>query len=309
MTTRREALILLAGAAASALAPMGLSAGAGVAARRKVHLFSKHLQWLDYGPMAETAAETGFDGVDLTDRPGGHLLPENVARDLPLAVGASRGAGLKADRITTAITDPGDPLSTAILQTASELGIGIYRMGWLKYDRTRPIPQQLDAYRARFEQFAQMNERFNIHGAYQNHVGTGVGSPVWDAWLLVRDLDPRWLGIRYDVRHAMAEGIRSWELGLQLVAPHVRSLDVKDFQWVQEDGEWTVESVPLGAGAVRFPYYFERLDELDIAADMTLHLEYPLGGADKGKKELSIPKEQILQAMQKDLKFLKKFNK
>jgi sugar phosphate isomerase/epimerase len=154
-----------------------------------------------------------------------------------------------------------------------------------------------------------MNERLGIHGAYQNHVGTGVGSSVWDAWLLVRGLDPRWLGIRYDVRHAMAEGIRSWELGLQLVAPHVRSLDVKDFQWMQEDGEWTVESVPLGAGAVRFPYYFERLDELGIAADMTLHLEYPLGGADKGKKELSVPEEQVLQAMQKDLEFLKVINK
>jgi sugar phosphate isomerase/epimerase len=308
MTTRREALILLAGAAASAMAPIGLSAGTGVAARRKVHLFSKHLQWLGYGPMAETAAEIGFDGVDLTVRPGGHVLPENVARDLPLAVEAIRGAGLKADRITTAITDPDDPLTAAILETVSELGIGIYRMGWLKYDRAQPIPQQLDAFRARFEQLAALNERFGIHGAYQNHVGTGVGSPVWDAWLLVRDLDPRWLGIRYDVRHAMAEGIRSWELGLQLVAPHVRSLDVKDFQWVQEDGEWTVESVPLGAGAVRFSYYFERLDELGIAADMTLHLEYPLGGADKGKPELSIPEEQVLEAMAQDLGFLRKFN-
>ena len=309
MTTRREALILLAAAAASAMAPIGLSAGGGVPERRKVHLFSKHLQWLDYERMAETAAEIGFDGVDLTVRPGGHVLPENVARDLPLAVGAIRGAGLKADRITTAITDPGDPLTATILETASELGIGIYRMGWLKYDRAQPIPQQLDAYRARFEQFAQMNERFVIHGAYQNHVGIGVGSPVWDAWLLVRDLDPRWLGIRYDVRHAMAEGIRSWELGLQLVAPHIRSLDVKDFEWMKKGGEWTVESVPLGAGAVRFPYYFERLDELGIAADMTLHLEYPLGGADKGKTELSIPEEQVLEAMQKDLEFLKKFNR
>jgi sugar phosphate isomerase/epimerase len=308
MTTRREAITLLAGAAAAMMAPGVISAGAARTPRR-VHLFSKHLQWLEYGPMAETAAAVGFDGVDLTVRPGGHVLPENVARDLPLAVEAIRGAGLKADRITTAITDPDDPLTTAILETASELGIGIYRMGWLKYDRAQPIPEQLDAFRARFELLAALNERFGIHGAYQNHVGTGVGSPVWDAWLLVRDLDPRWLGIRYDVRHAMAEGIRSWELGLQLVAPHVRSLDVKDFQWMQEDGEWTVESVPLGAGAVRFTYYFERLDELGIAADMTLHLEYPLGGADKGKKELSVPEEQVLQAMQKDLEFLKVINK
>ena len=250
MPTRRQVLSMLAAAAATAAIPP-VYAAPGTHAR-KVHLFSKHLQWLDYGPMAETAAKIGFDGIDLTVRPKGHVLPENVERDLPRAVAAIRENGLVADRITVAATDPDDPLTLKLLETAGSLDIGIYRMGWLKYDRDRPIPEQLDAYRAQLEKLAQINERLGIHGAYQNHVGTGVGSPVWDAWLLVKDLDPRWLGIRYDVRHAMAEGIRSWEVGLQLVAPHVRSLDIKDFEWTKKEGEWTVESVPLGEGAVRF---------------------------------------------------------
>jgi sugar phosphate isomerase/epimerase len=228
-----------------------------------------------------------------------------VQRHLPRAVEAIRRAGLKADRITTAVTDPDDPLSLRILETASDLGIRIYRMGWLKYDRERPIPKQLDAFRGRLEKLARLNERLGIHGAYQNHVGTGVGSAVWDAWLLVKDLDPRWLGIRFDVRHAMAEGIESWELGLQLVAPHVRSLDVKDFRWTENDGEWMVESVPLGEGAVRFPYYLDLLEKWRIEADMTLHLEYPLGGADKGRSELTVPADEVTAAMQRDLDFLR----
>jgi sugar phosphate isomerase/epimerase len=304
MPTRREVLSMLAAAAAAvAVPPVHATPGRGA---RKVHLFSKHLQWLDYGPMAETAAGIGFDGIDLTVRPKGHVLPENVERDLPRAVAAIREAGLVADRITIAATDPDDPLTLKILETAASLDIGIYRMGWLKYDRDRPIPEQLDAYRAQMEKLALLNERLGIHGAYQNHVGTGVGSPVWDAWLLVKDLDPRWLGIRYDVRHAMAEGIRSWEVGLQLVAPHVRSLDIKDFEWIKKDGEWTVESVPLGEGAVRFPYYFELLEKWKVEADMTLHLEYPLGGADKGRSELTIPPAEVTAAMRQDLEFLQK---
>ena len=302
MPTRRQVLSMLAAATAAAAVPPVFSAPGTNA--RKVHLFSKHLQWLDYGPMAETAAGIGFDGIDLTVRPKGHVLPENVERDLPQAVAAIREAGLVADRITTAATDPGDPLTLKILETAAKLDIGIYRMGWLKYDRDRPIPEQLDAYRAQLEKLAQINERLGIHGAYQNHVGTGVGSPVWDAWLLVKDLDPRWLGIRYDVRHAMAEGIRSWEVGLQLVAPHVRSLDIKDFEWTKKEGEWTVESVPLGEGAVRFPYYFNLLEKWKVEGDMTLHLEYPLGGADKGKSELTVPVEMVTAAMRRDLEIL-----
>ena len=281
MPTRRQVLSALAMASAAAAVPTAF-ANTEAVSRRKIHLFSKHLQWLDYGPMAETAAEIGFDGVDLTVRPKGHVLPENVERDLPRAVEAVRSAGLVADRITTALTDPADPMTRRVLETARELDIEIYRMGWLKYDRKQPIAEQLDAYRLQMEQLAQLNQHLGIHGAYQNHVGTGVGSPVWDAWLLVKDLDPRWLGIRYDVRHAMAEGIRSWEVGLQLVAPHVRSLDIKDFVWAKIDGKWTIESVPLGEGAVRFPYYFDLLDQWQVNADMTLHFEYPLGGADKG---------------------------
>ena len=44
----------------------------------KIHIFSKHLQFLIYKDMAEAAAEMGFDGIDLTVRPNGHVLPERV---------------------------------------------------------------------------------------------------------------------------------------------------------------------------------------------------------------------------------------
>src|SRR5688500_11411352 len=60
----------------------------------KVHIFSKHLQFLDYSSMAEAAAELGFDGVDLTLRPKGHVTPERVMEDLPKAAEALTKAGL-----------------------------------------------------------------------------------------------------------------------------------------------------------------------------------------------------------------------
>ncbi len=306
MPTRREALTLASIAIAALTLPLPVCAKPAGAGGRKIHLFSKHLQWLDYDRMAETAAMIGFDGVDLTVRPGGHVLPENVESDLPRAVSALRAAGLEADRITTAITDPDDPLARRILETSANLEIGIYRMGWLKYDQQRPIPEQLNEYRKRLERLAELNRTLGIHGAYQNHVGTGVGSPVWDVWLLLKDIDPRWLGARYDVRHAVAEGSRSWELGLQLLAPHIRSLDMKDFIWADRDGAWGVESVPLGQGAVDFQRYFELLEQWSVEGDMTLHLEYPLGGADKGKSELSIPETEVIRAMAQDLAFLGK---
>ncbi len=52
-------------------------------------IFSKHLQWLDYESMAGAAARLGFDGIDLTIRPGGHVPPEQAEEKLPRVVEAA----------------------------------------------------------------------------------------------------------------------------------------------------------------------------------------------------------------------------
>ena len=40
-----------------------------------IHVFSKHLQSFNYNEMSSFASEVGFDGIDLTVRPGGHVSP------------------------------------------------------------------------------------------------------------------------------------------------------------------------------------------------------------------------------------------
>src|SRR4051794_12511775 len=76
----------------------------------KVSIFSKHLQFLNYGDMAEVAAQLGFDGIDLTVRPEGHVIPERVETDLPKAIEAMRKVGLTALLMTTAIEDARNPV-------------------------------------------------------------------------------------------------------------------------------------------------------------------------------------------------------
>lgn len=272
-----------------------------------IHIFSKHLQWLNYEEMAIAAKEMGFDGVDLTVRPKGHVLPENVERDLPKAVEAIRKVGLKAELITTSITNVEDKYSEQIIRTASELGIKYYRMGWLKYSEKKSIPSQLDSYKKQLKDLEQMNQNYKVHGAYQNHSGDSVGSAVWDIWLLIKDLDPKWLGCRFDVRHAMAEGLKSWKLGLKLLKSHVKTLDLKDFIYAQKNNSWGIENVPIGKGAVDFEDYFKTITELKINAPFTLHAEYDLGGANKGKREISLPSETVLNALKMDLNALKTF--
>ena len=43
-----------------------------------------------------------------------------------------------------------------------------------------------------------------------------------------------------------------------------------------------------------------------IAGLMCLHVEYPIGGAESGARRLSRDKKQAIDAMRKDLQFLRK---
>ncbi|MEX0601223.1 MAG: TIM barrel protein [Rhodothermales bacterium] len=239
-------------------------------------VFSKHLQFLAYDAMAQTAAEIGFDGVDLTVRPGGHVLPEHVDRDLPRAVAAVRQAGLQVPMMTTAIATVDDPYAETVLRKAADLGIRHYRMNWVRYEDDRGVRAAIEAYRPKLERLAALNEDLGLHGGYQNHAGRLIGAPVWDLDLLFDGLDPRYVGSQYDIRHATVEGANTWPLGLRLIAPYVRTTVIKDFEWEKRDGRWTVKNVPLGDGMVEFEAYFELVRYLGISGPISLHFEYEL---------------------------------
>jgi sugar phosphate isomerase/epimerase len=272
-----------------------------------VNIFSKNLQWLDYISMASAAAEMGFDGIDLTVRPDGHVLPERVAEDLPKAVEAIRKAGLNVVMITTAINNADDPLSESILKAASVLGIQYYRMGWMSYDNKIPMEGNLRIFRERMTKLAALNKKYNIHGDYQNHSGTSFGSPVWDLWMILKDLDPEWIGSQYDIYHAMVEANNSWPLGLKLLKSHIRTMDIKDFAWAKKENRWTPVTVPLGEGAVDFKKYLSLIKEYNIRGPFSMHYEYPIGGAEHGARTITMKMEEVLDAMKRDLVTFRKF--
>jgi len=310
--SRRQVLATIAGAGAALSLP-GASIKSNISGTQasiqkhmKVCIFSKHLQWLNYQDMAETAADIGFDGVDLSVRPGGHVLPENVQVDLPKATEAAKKAGIEITMITTAITDPRDSHTESILKTASELGIRYYRMGYFRYEDSKSIPSKLAEVKSIIGDLAAMNKHYGVYGGYQNHAGSNyVGAAVWDLWQLLKDLDRQWIGCQFDIRHATVEGGTAWPIHFRLLSDYIKMIAVKDFRWVKTDQTWKIENCPLGEGMVDFTGYFKMLKQAKISGPISLHLEYPLGGADKGAKELTIKKEEVLAAMRRELKVLR----
>ena len=272
----------------------------------EICVFSKHLQFLDYDEMAETAAEIGFDGVDLAVRPGGHVLPDNVTNDLPRAVRAVKNAGLKAPMMTTAITNAGDFDTQSVLATAANEGIKVYRMGYMSYDFEKGVDETLKDTRPIIDRLVKLNEFYSIKGNYQNHDGTNIGATIWDLWTLFKDHSNDWIGVQYDIRHNVVEGGHSWPVDLQLIRPYIHSLVIKDFKWGMIDGKWRVINTPIGEGMVDFNRFFNMVKELNIGGPISMHFEYPMTDRPEEEMDKREVKSEVAKAMKKDLDMLKK---
>ena len=251
--------------------------------------------------MAEAAAEMGFDGVDLTVRPKGHVLPEKVESDLPKAVEAMRKVGFSPFIMTTAVQDANDPTDQNVLSTASKLGFQYYRMNWLNYLEGKSIPDSIQHFQGVMKSLSELNKKVGMIGCYQNHAGDGMGASIWEFWELLRTADQKYIGAEYDIRHAMVEGAQSWKSGLRLIAPHIKVITLKDFKWVNNNGVSSIEQTPLGEGMVDFKSYFSLLKQYKVDVPVTLHMEYPLGGANDGATTLTVDKKVVFDAMKRDL--------
>ena len=271
-----------------------------------IHLFSKCLQFLDYQELASTAATLGLSGFDLTVRPRGHVEPENFERDLPAAIKALNEAGTSCEMMVTNIVSTQNQRDYDLLSLAHSLGIKSYRLGGLRFDPEISPMESVERYKDQLASLAEWDREIGITGMYQNHSGEGhFGASIWDIYLASKELDPDALGIQFDIRHAITEGGRNWPDGFRLISPQIRALAFKDFKWAEIDGKWKLVSTPIGQGMVDFKRYFRMLKDAGMNYPVSLHCEYDLGGAEKGKKAPTMPKEEILAAIKKDVDNIK----
>ncbi len=281
--------------------PLGLTLWPESPASLNIHLFSKHLQYLDLVSAAEKAAELGFSGLDLTVRPGGHVPPEKVAEQLPKAIDDIKRGGSSCSIITTAVESIHNSQDLAILETAAGLGIRLYRTNWYRYRDAFGMQDSLDHYQQEIKRLSRTNEKLGLIGCYQNHAGELIGSSLWEIKLLLEGARTAFFGVQYDIRHATVEGGLSWPNGLKLIREYIKTIVLKDFKWDKVNGKWKIINTPIGEGQVDFLTFFRLIKKYGIQVPAILHLEYPLGGAEHGHSRLTTDPNRVFDAMRKDL--------
>jgi sugar phosphate isomerase/epimerase len=212
-----------------------------------------------------------------------------------------RRVGLVPLLMTTAVEDAGNSTDKKVLEVASKLGIKYYRMNWFSYPEEKPIPDALKQFQQKIKDLSNLNREMGLTGCYQNHAGNLVGASLWELWELLKEADKQYMGLQYDIRHAVVEGGKSWQNGLRLVQSLIKTLVIKDFLWEKREGQWNPKGVPLGAGMVDFKTYFRLLKQYKVNVPVSLHMEHPLGGAEQGETKISVDKKVVFDAMKKDL--------
>lgn len=288
------------GASAAALATTALAAeglsGAGKS-RYQIVGFIKPFQKLPFDQIADIAREAGWDGIECPVRRNGAIEPGDVEEKLPALAEALRKRELTMPVLATDVEEADDRLAQKVLKTASKLGIKRYRLKHYYYDLQKPIPPQLKEFGAKLRDLARLNAELGLQGAVQNHSGSRyVGAPIWDLWEMMREFDPKAMGIFFDIGHATVEGGYAWPIHAKLAEPLLSVVSVKDFVWAKnQKGDWRADWCPLGDGMVR-PQFFETLKKSEFNGPLSIHFEYQMG---EGK--------EMIAAMKKDAAVLRRW--
>jgi sugar phosphate isomerase/epimerase len=299
VSRRRFIETITAAGTLAALSP-GTLAGAGESGfRGTLCFFSKHLPGMDAHRLGRALKTLGFDGVDLTVRPGGHIDPKRVAQDLPPFVAGIRQEGLAVPMITTELVSESDPAARPTLETAASLQIPFFKPGYYHYAFVDARTEIAEA-GARLRGLAALSARSGVHLGFHNHAGY-IGGGIWDIAGVFDTLDPKTAGYYFDVRHAVVEGgDGGWRSAFNVVAPRLSMIALKDFFWEKRAAGWRQQNCPMGEGMVNWKAFFGLLARAGFHGPASLHQEYDVTGATPGARE-----DNTLAAAARDLAFIK----
>ncbi|MGI6419556.1 MAG: sugar phosphate isomerase/epimerase family protein [Thermoguttaceae bacterium] len=246
----------------------------------KVGAFTKSFKDWDIPTVCRRFREIGLDGLDLTVRRGGHIEPSDVAERLPAAARSVLEAGSEILFITTDITEA-TPEAERTLSTAARLGITRFKLGYYRYKPFGDLAAQLDATRRQIGGVIQMAKKFGILPCVHIHSGEYLPSHGTQLYQLISEYSPDQVGAYVDTLHTALEGGGDgWRQGLDLLAPWIKLVAVKNFRWVEGNRDkhgqvrWKHVVAPIADGISPLPDYVATLRKIGYDGVYSLHSEY-----------------------------------
>ena len=265
----------------------------------KLMMFSKHLGSLSVAKAGRVIVDLGFEGVDLTVRPGGHVLPEKARAELPTAVRTLADLGLAVPLITTGITSADEPYAKDIFEAATEADIRDLKLGYWRYTQFGTFRERMEEAARKVDGIEALAKRTGVRANIHIHSGNHMSALAPVVWYWIKDRDPAAIGAYVDPGHMVVEGgMAGWRMGLDLLGERIAVVAVKDYLWQVEDspsGKPLMARVakPLSQGMVPWPEVLAYLRQAGFDGWISVHREY---GAPAVK--------EVIKDMSRDLEYL-----
>ena len=271
-----------------------------------IAVFTKSFQDRSIEQVCRIFRKLGVDGLDLTVRPGGHIHPKDAEELLPQAVLAAHHQNLRVLMLTTSITQA-DRAAEKLLTAAAKEGITRVKLGYYRYPGFGQLRRRMDEVKRHLERIARMARPLGVLPCVHIHSGPYIPSHGTMLYELLRDFEPGELGAYVDTLHmALEGGGAGWRQGLDLLAPWIALVAVKNFRW--ETGRrdrhgqlrWHTRNCPLADGVSPIPDFVACLRQLGYRGIYSLHSEY------KGSHSFrNLDTEGCIRQTAEDLKFFR----
>ena len=183
--------------------------------------------------------------------------------------------------MTTGILGVDSPHARDVVGAGKKLGIHFYRLGFWPHQPKISIDKQITRIKSSLKEIAAMSREMGMCALFQNHSSPPnqtdgpIGGDLDELYDIVKDFDPKQIGVAFDLGHAIIMHGDGWRQHFEKLKDHIRVVYIKD---VRRPATF----VPFGEGEYGRTDYFDLLKKMHYDAPMSIHIEYPW--APKGKK-------------------------
>lgn len=294
----------------------GLAAAAAVRAQKKgagplpratpaLCFYSDDVK-IDYNDMGGLAQMMGFDGVELTVQPGGHIpLEGDIDLHLERAVEAMTGSGLDVPVISTSITSVQSKEMRTIMGWGNEMGVPILSPG--QWPNNADGGLSVMAAQREIAMLAQIGRAAKMQIALHNATPNYVFSSIQELNTTIRTFDTI-VGFNYDVGFATAysaaptafftqdhaaQAQAAAMASLQLALPRMKMATARDCKWTKaEDGTPVLTQCAIGEGIVDWAAFFGALAKANFTGPVTLRVEYAKDALAALRKDIAVLKQR-----------------
>ena len=239
---------------------------------------------IPYSELPDIIRTMGYDGIDLTVMPGGHVDPSKYMVEMDRAFQTFQDAGIETPMVTTSFISPSEPYAYAIFYVSGELGARLIRLGtWPALPvatNAGPAASQFVQMRATMlrndlTQFAATGQRCNVTPLLANHAGSFPGRSIPEVEAMLASVPPKLFQYCFDPAQAVieAKSANGWEAAVQAALPRLGAVAISDVGPDKNDSN-AMKPCAMGEGVIDWKKFFSILAGARFHGPVSLHRDY-----------------------------------